>query len=381
MRVARPSQNISELRGLLSMGKAAVKTCLVMAGGTGGHIFPALAVARELQSRNFHIHWLGSAGGMEEKIVSQAQIPLSLISVKGVRGKSGLSRLLAPLMLLRALLQALKVVTKVKPDVVLGFGGFASAPGGLAAWLTRRPLVIHEQNAVAGLTNKLLAPLAKKVLHAFPVAFASSEKTKVTGNPVRSLISDIGSPEERGLGAERKLRLLVLGGSLGATVINEMVPNAVKAMADEDRPEVIHQCGARHLQPTLDFYRSCGVTARVEPFIDDMRTVYEWADFVICRSGAMTVAELALAGVGALLVPYPHAVDDHQTKNAEYLAKADAAILIQQNELSPTVITEILTNLSVDRARLMAMAKNSRQCAYPQATNNVADVCEEIASV
>lgn len=381
MMVDQLSQNISAQRGLLFMGKATVKTCLVMAGGTGGHIFPALAVARELQDRNFKIHWLGSAGGMEEKIVSQAQIPLSLISVKGVRGKSGMKRLLAPLMLLRALVQALRVVTKVKPDVVLGFGGFASAPGGFAAWLMRRPLVIHEQNAVAGLTNKLLALLAKKVLHAFPVAFASNEKTLVTGNPVRGLISDIGSPEARGLGAERRLRLLVLGGSLGATVINEMVPKALMALSEEERPDVIHQCGARHLQAAIDSYGCCGVTARVEPFIDDMRSVYEWADFVICRSGAMTVAELALAGVGALLVPYPHAVDDHQTKNAEYLAKADAAILIQQNELSPTVITDLLTKLSVDRTRLMAMAKNSRQCAYPQATSKVADVCEEIASV
>jgi UDP-N-acetylglucosamine--N-acetylmuramyl-(pentapeptide) pyrophosphoryl-undecaprenol N-acetylglucosamine transferase len=363
------------------MGNPTVKKCLVMAGGTGGHIFPALAVARELQNRNFQIHWLGSAGGMEEKIVEDAKIPLSLISVKGVRGKSGIKRLLAPLMLLRALFQALGVMINVKPDVVLGFGGFASAPGGFAAWLMRRPLVIHEQNAVAGLTNKLLAPLAKKVLHAFPIAFANTEKTVVTGNPVRNLIADIADPEARALGRAQKMRLLVLGGSLGATVINEMVPSALMALSEEDRPEVIHQCGVRHLQSTLDFYHNCGVEARVEPFIDDMCAVYEWADFVICRSGAMTIAELALAGVGALLVPYPHAVDDHQTKNAEYLAAANAAILIQQSELSTTVIARILTQLSGDRSRLMTMAKNSRQCAYPQATNKVADVCEEIASV
>lgn len=361
------------------MSNVAEKTCLIMAGGTGGHIFPALAVAEEMRARHFRIEWLGSAGGMEETIIANAQIPISVISIKGVRGKSGLKRILAPFMLLNALLQAIKVLMKVRPDVVLGFGGFASAPGGFAAWILRRPLVIHEQNAVAGLTNRMLAPLAKRVLHAFPVAFEKSTKTEVTGNPVRSLIAETPEPLVRGIGQSDKLRLLVLGGSLGAAVVNELVPEALSQLSSEERPETIHQSGERHFQPTLATYQRLGVEAQVMPFIEDMHAVYAWADFVICRAGAMTVAELALVGVGALLIPYPHAVDDHQTKNAEYLAKADAAIIVQQKDLSKEVIAGILGNLSHDRNRLLTMAQNSRQCAYPEATRRVADVCEEIS--
>jgi UDP-N-acetylglucosamine--N-acetylmuramyl-(pentapeptide) pyrophosphoryl-undecaprenol N-acetylglucosamine transferase len=284
-------------------------------------------------------------------------------------------------MMFRALVQAIKVLRRVRPDVVLGFGGFASAPGGFAAWMLRRPLVIHEQNAVAGLTNRLLAPIAKRILLAFPAAFPSSEKTEVTGNPVRRVIANIAAPQGRGIGEVRRMRLLVLGGSLGATVINEMVPAALMAIDPLDRPEVIHQCGQRHLEATLGFYQAAAVEAQVKPFIEDMHTVYEWADFVICRAGAMTIAELALVGVGALLVPYPHAVDDHQTKNADYLGSADAAIVVQQAALSRDAIAEILGSLSRHPERLLVMAENSRKCARPDATRRVADVCEEIACV
>lgn len=355
------------------------KTCLIMAGGTGGHIFPALAVARELQSRQFHIEWLGSQGGMEEGIIKDAGIPISLVSVKGIRGKSGLKRLVAPLMLVRAIGQAIGVVMKVKPDVVLGFGGFASGPGGLASWLLRRPLIVHEQNAVAGLTNRLLAKVAKRVLHAFPGAFLKSAITEVTGNPVRKDISALPDPVERGIGQPRRLRLLVLGGSLGAAAINEVVPLAVAKMSQASMPIVIHQSGIKHFDATVGAYQSQSVDADVRPFVKDMQDVYRWADLVICRAGAMTIAELSLVGVGAIMVPYPHAVDDHQTKNAEYLSSRGAGMIIQQQELSVEKLLSILEELSNDRDRLLMMAQNSRMCAFPAATRRVADVCEELS--
>lgn len=354
---------------------------LIMAGGTGGHVFPALAVADALRDRQVEVLWLGTREGLEARVVPQAGYPLRVLDVQGLRG-TGLARwLAAPFRLALALVQALRILGRERPHAVLGMGGFVTGPAGLAAWLTRRPLLIHEQNAVAGLTNRLLAPLAVRVMEAFPGALGRKRAPVHTGNPVRDAIAGLPDPAQRLAGRHGPLRLLVVGGSLGAAALNERVPQAVAALAAGQRPEIRHQTGPRHIEAALAAYRSAGVEARVEPFIEDMAEAYGWADLVLCRAGALTVAELAAAGVAAILVPFPHAVDDHQTRNAEYLVKGGAAELVQQSELSPEVLRARLeTYLGPQgRARLLNMAQQARALARPEATRAVAQACMEVA--
>lgn len=351
---------------------------LIMAGGTGGHVFPALATAEKLQEQGVHVEWLGSRHGMEADLVSGSGIKFHSIDVKGLRGKGKLSLLLAPFKLLLALWQALSVLRRVKPDVVLGMGGFASGPGGMAAWLCRKPLIIHEQNAVAGMTNKLLSRFAKKTLEAFKGAFKSGVETTSVGNPVRGSILSMGNPDDRMLSREGKIRLLVVGGSLGAKAINDLLPEVLAELSEEQRPEVWHQTGKRNIEETLQRYEQFGVSdCKVVPFIDGMDEAYAWADVVLCRAGALTVSELSIAGVASVLVPFPFAVDDHQTKNAGYLADESAAVLVQQSDLSKEYLLKLLTEQLSQREVLIEMANKAKALGRPAARDEVAKVCLE----
>lgn len=353
---------------------------LIMAGGTGGHVFPALATARMLQEKGHAVHWLGSVGGMEARLIADTDIPLSLISISGLRGKGGLALLAAPFRLVRGLGQALAVVRRVRPDCVVGMGGFVTGPGGVAAWLTRTPLLIHEQNAIAGLTNRLLVRFAKTVMEAFPGSFDTRVVTRCTGNPVRSDVAALAEPEQRMAGREGPVRLLVIGGSLGAQAINERLPEALARLDESQRPQVRHQCGERHLEATREAYERAGVAGDVQPFIKDMAQAYEWADIVLCRAGALTIAELCAAGLGAILVPFPHAVDDHQTRNAQYMVKARAALLVPQPRLTVETLAETLAGLVGDRNQLINMAQAARSLARPDATERVVNYCLEAAN-
>jgi len=351
----------------------AVRPVLIMAGGTGGHVFPALAVADELRSRGVPIVWLGTQSGIEARVVRQAGYQIEWLSITGLRGKSAATLLLAPFRLVMACAQAFRVLWQRKPSAVLGMGGFTAGPGGLMAWLLRRPLLIHEQNAIAGLTNRILAHLASEVLEAFPQTF--NRKTTTVGNPVRREIIGLPDPQQR-LGRHTgALRILVIGGSLGAVRLNEVVPEAVARIETGARPEILHQTGRANRDTTRATYRRHGVEARIEAFIEDMADAYGWADLVICRAGAMTVFELAAAGVGSILVPYPHAVDDHQTANAEYLAGRGAALVRQQHELSAEWLADTVSRLTRQRDTLVNMAMAARQLAKPEAANEVADRC------
>ena len=342
---------------------------LIMAGGTGGHVFPALAVAEQLQSLGWPVAWLGTHAGLEARVVPPTGIPVHWISVRGLRGKGMLRQLLAPFMLLWALLQAATVLLKVRPAAVLGMGGFTTGPGGVMAWLLRRPLIIHEQNSVAGLTNRLLAPLAKPVLEAFP---GSLKNAIHTGNPVRSSIAELPFSEPDP--AARRPRLLVVGGSLGAAVLNERVPLALAGLDSAQRPEVRHQTGLRLIEDARRSYAEAGVEVQLDAFIEDMSSAYQWADLVLCRAGALTVAELAAVGVASILVPYPHAVDDHQTGNARFLVEAGAALLLPQPELTPEHLRERLVLLQQPE-KLVAMARSARAVAIPDAAQRVARLC------
>lgn len=352
------------------------KRVLVMAGGTGGHVFPALAVAGCLRERGAELHWLGTSTGIEARLVPAADIPLHTLAVAGLRGKGLKNRITGLLGLVRALWQAVAVVRQLQPDVVVGFGGYASGPGGLAARLLRRPLVIHEQNAVAGTTNRILSRIATRVLEAFPGTL--SAYAVCTGNPVRDSIARLPAPGERGVGQHQPPRLLVLGGSLGALAINSLVPAALAQIEPALRPSVWHQCGEKHMQATEQGYREAGVEAEVRPFIDDMAAAYRWADFVICRAGALTVSELAAAGVGSLLIPFPAAIDDHQTANARWLADHGAAVLVQQRDLDAGSLAQTLSDLLQQPQQLADMADKARELARADATRQVAIACEEV---
>lgn len=349
-----------------------------MAGGTGGHVFPALAVADVLRDQGFEIHWLGTAAGIEATVVPQAGIQLHSIEVKGVRGKGKLGLLKAPWLIAKAICQARKVFAQVKPSVVLGMGGFASGPGAVAAKLASVPLVIHEQNARAGMTNKLSLYLAKRVLAAFPDAFGkgsdSAKQIEIVGNPVRGPILSMVSAAERYTQRSGAINVLVVGGSLGAQAINQTLPAALAEMDSQQRPNVWHQSGKRNIEQTQALYQELGVTGRVDAFIDDMAEAYAWADLVICRAGALTVSELAIAGVASVLVPFPHAVDDHQTANAQYLAREGAAELVAQSMLDKEKMKALLTLYS-DRKQLLEMANKAQSAGAPQATQNVAQIC------
>lgn len=352
---------------------------LMMAGGTGGHVFPALATARALEEKGHQVYWLGASGGMEQRLIGETDIPLSLIHISGLRGKGKLALVLAPFRLMRALGEAFTIMRRIRPDCVVGMGGFVTGPGGVAAWLTRTPLVIHEQNAVAGLTNRLLVRFAKTVLEAFPGSFGGDVITRCTGNPVRTDLAQLPAPEQRLAERNGRLRVLVVGGSLGAQVFNQQVPAALAQMAEGDRPDVRHQCGEKNLDAARSAYEQSGVEARLEPFIKDMAEAYDWADVVLCRSGALTVSELCAAGVGAILVPFPHAVDDHQTQNGQQMVQAGAALMISQSRLTPDGLAETLEDLAKDRSRVMNMAKAARSLARPDATERVVNYCLEAA--
>lgn len=357
------------------------KTVLVMAGGTGGHVFPALAVAQEMRERGLKVHWLGTRAGMEASLIPKAGIAIDFISIKGLRGKGLLGWLLAPVRIALAIGQAIRICLKIKPSVVLGMGGFVTGPGGLASWLLRKPLVIHEQNAIPGMTNRWLARLAQRVLEAFPESFARADKVFHTGNPVRAGILGIDKPQQRYAMREGPIRVLVIGGSLGAQALNECVPAAIAHLDTHLRPEVWHQSGRNKLDSTRKLFEANKVDARVVEFIDDMDAAYAWADILICRAGAMTVSEISNVGIASILVPYPHAVDDHQTANARYLTASGAAILIQQIELNPQRLADELTSLiQAGRQHLLTMANQALALARPQATEDVIRHCMEVAN-
>jgi UDP-N-acetylglucosamine--N-acetylmuramyl-(pentapeptide) pyrophosphoryl-undecaprenol N-acetylglucosamine transferase len=351
---------------------------MVMAGGTGGHIFPALAVAQELRHRGFDPFWLGSRGGFEEQIVPDVGFDSELISIRGLRGKGLLQRLAAPFTLLRAMFQVLRILLRTRPGLVLGMGGFVTGPGGVMARLLGIPLVIHEQNSIPGMTNRLLSRIATRVLEAFPGSFGSGSRAQTIGNPVGSEIAKLMPPEKRMAGREGQLRVLILGGSQGAQALNEVVPAALALLNPEQRPLVRHQAGGNKLEMTTADYIAAGIEATVDPFIKDMATAYGWADLVVCRAGALTISELAAAGVGSILVPYPHAVDDHQTRNGAYLVSAGAAQLLPQTELTPERLAALLQPLLSDRDSLLSMAVVAHRLARNEATGMAADVCEEV---
>jgi UDP-N-acetylglucosamine--N-acetylmuramyl-(pentapeptide) pyrophosphoryl-undecaprenol N-acetylglucosamine transferase len=354
---------------------------LIMAGGTGGHVFPALAVAQALEERAQQVVWLGTRAGIEARVVPDAGIDIEWIGVTGLRRKGGLAWLAAPLRLLKALAQALEVVRRRRPSVVLGMGGFASGPGGVAAWLARCPLIIHEQNAAAGLTNRLLARLARVVLQAFPGSFSAGITAQTVGNPVRREIAAVAPPAERYAGRTGPLRLLVLGGSQGALALNRTVPAALALLPPGLRPVVRHQCGERTLSAARDAYAGTGIDVELVAFIENMADAYGWADLAVCRSGALTVAELSAVGLPALFVPYPGAVDDHQTANAGRLTAAGAAEIVQEAGLTAEALAERLRDWLKDRASLAERAVKARSLAMPDALARITCICLEHAEV
>lgn len=349
-------------------------TVMIMAGGTGGHVYPAMAVADYMKEHGWNIVWLCTAGGMENKLIAGKPYKTATITMRGVRGKGLAGWVLLPLKLALAFKQSFAAIRQHQPAVVLGMGGFAAFPGGLMAKVLRKPLVIHEQNAVAGLTNKTLSLVANRVLAAFPSAFG--EKSQLVGNPVRVEITAVARPENRFEGRTGALRLLVVGGSLGAQALNEVLPQALAALP-ADAFEVVHQAGEKHIATLESNYQKAAVKAETKAFIHNMADMYAWADVVICRAGALTVAELACVGVASILVPFPHAVDDHQTSNAQYLSDAGAAKLIQQSEFNVQKASEILQSLT--REVCLDLAIKARALAKPEAAATVAKICMETA--
>jgi UDP-N-acetylglucosamine--N-acetylmuramyl-(pentapeptide) pyrophosphoryl-undecaprenol N-acetylglucosamine transferase len=354
-------------------------TFLVMAGGTGGHVIPALALADALRARSHRVVWMGTPAGIEARLVPAAGYPVEWITVTGLRGKGLASWLLAPFKLAHAWWQAQRALARVAPAVVVGMGGFASGPGGIAAVLARRPLVLHEQNAVPGLTNRVLARVATRVYEAFPRSFAarSGIEAECVGNPVRAAIAALPAPRARLKDRAGRVRLLVLGGSQGASALNAAVPLALARLATDQRPEVRHQAGVRLLDEARAAYAAAGVSAEVLPYIDDMAEAYAWADLVVCRSGAMTVSEVAAAGLAAVFVPFPAAVDDHQTANARWLCDAGAAVLLPQSELGPERLATLLGEFG-DRERLIGMAEKGRAVARLDAVPRLVEGCERL---
>ena len=349
------------------------KTILIMAGGTGGHIFPALAVGELMRKRGWRVVWLGNPAGMEARLVPTHGFEMVWLNFGALRGKGLLRKLLLPFNLLRGFWQAQKIIRQVQPDVVLGMGGYVTFPGGMMASLLGKPLVVHEQNSVAGLANRVLAAVADHVATGFPEVLKNSVWA---GNPVRPEIAALAPPAERFAEHQGALRLLVIGGSLGAQILNEMVPQGLALLGASDQPLIVHQAGEKHLEALQANYAAVGVQAHCVPFIEDMAGAYAWADLVICRAGALTIAELAAAGVASILVPFPHAVDDHQTGNAKFLVNVGGAFLLPQNELTADSIA-LIRNYS--RGQLLEMAEKARSLARPDATEAVANICTENA--
>jgi UDP-N-acetylglucosamine--N-acetylmuramyl-(pentapeptide) pyrophosphoryl-undecaprenol N-acetylglucosamine transferase len=358
---------------------------LVTAGGTGGHVYPGLAVARALMKQNIPVIWMGTPQGLEARVIPAAGIEMAWLDVNGLRGKGVMTLLAAPVKLVKALFQSIQIMRKHRPVAVLGMGGFVAGPGGLVASLMGIPVVIHEQNAVAGLTNKLLSKFSKKILEGFPQTFSRgatlSQQSKIipVGNPVRKDISDIIAPDARLLGRKGRARLLIIGGSLGAQALNEIVPQALAELALNERPEVRHQAGKGKDKTTQKDYSVVGVDAVVTPFIENMAEAYAWADLIICRAGALTIAEVAAAGLASILVPYPYAVDDHQSANGAYLADNNAAVLIQQTEFNKASASKVLHSLLSDRETVLSMSKKARALAKTTATDDVAAICAQLA--
>ncbi len=346
---------------------------MVMAGGTGGHVFPALAVAHELRAQGETIIWMGTRSGIESRLVAEAGYPIEWLKVQGLRGKGLLIKALAPFKLLQACWQALAILRLHKPRAVLGMGGFVAGPGGLMARLLRIPLIIHEQNAVIGLTNRLLSRIAVASYFAFPQAAQGIKRSRVVGNPVRHEIVSIQEPETRLENRQQEtLKLLVIGGSLGARTLNQVVPETLAKFAGSQQIDVLHQCGPSHLTVTRQDYERYHLKARVYAFIDDMAEAYEWADLVVCRAGALTVAELSAAGVASILIPFPYAVDDHQFANARYLEQAGAAVLVRDEAFTAEWLYDHVNEFMQNRERLLDMACKARELAFTDAAEQVA---------
>ncbi|HSW94437.1 MAG TPA: undecaprenyldiphospho-muramoylpentapeptide beta-N-acetylglucosaminyltransferase [Gammaproteobacteria bacterium] len=352
-----------------------LKRVLIMAGGTGGHVFPGLAVAARLKKENIEVHWLGTRAGLEATRVPAADIPLHFMTISGVRGKGMKTLLLAPFRLMIAIWQAFCVIRQLKPDVVLGMGGFASGPGGIASVLSGYPLMIHEQNAKPGTTNRWLAHFAKKVLEGFPNTFSKREKVVTVGNPIRHEVIEMPFVHR---GNRTPFSLLVVGGSLGASAMNQLVPEALALLPEAMRPAVYHQTGEKHYADTVSTYARLGVSAKIVPFIQNMAEAYAVADLALCRSGALTVAELCAVGLGAILVPFPHAIDDHQTANAHFMADRGAAMLIQQSALTADKLADILQEFIQSPARCQWMAEAASQLRVTDAAEKVLSICKEM---
>ncbi|MCP2040884.1 UDP-N-acetylglucosamine--N-acetylmuramyl-(pentapeptide) pyrophosphoryl-undecaprenol N-acetylglucosamine transferase [Neisseria sp. HSC-16F19] len=350
------------------------KTFLLMAGGTGGHIFPALAVAASLQKRGHQVLWLGSEGAMETRIVPQHGIRLETLAIKGVRGNGLKRKLLLPVTLWKTIGAAVGIIRRYRVDAVIGFGGFVTFPGGVAAKLCGIPVIIHEQNAVPGLANKVLSRWARRVLYAFPGVFADADG--LVGNPVRADIAALPAPQTRFAARQGPLRVCVVGGSLGADALNRIMPQAVALLPEAQRPHIVHQSGRNKLAAVQEAYAAAGADAECVEFIDDMVSLYRDADVLLCRAGALTIAELTAAGVGALLVPYPHAVDDHQTANARFMVRAEAGLLLPQSELDAAKLAHILGGLSREDCR--RWAENARTLAMPDSADEVAAIAETV---
>jgi len=352
---------------------------MIMAGGTGGHVYPALAVADMLRQQSHDVVWLGTRRGLEARVIPAAGIPVEWVSISGLRGKGIIALLAAPFKLVTALWQSLRAMGRHQPAAVLGMGGFVSGPGGLAAWLTRRPLLIHEQNAVAGVTNRLLARLARVVLQAFPGTFNQRFAARTVGNPVREDIAALPAPAARFANRRGSLRLMVLGGSQGALALNNAVPAAIAKLPSELRPDIRHQTGPGTLAEAEAAYQQHDVDATLLPFIEDMAEAYGWADIIVCRAGALTVAEVCAVGIAAVFVPFPAAVDDHQTVNAANLVAAGAADLIQQSALDAETLANLLRTRLSDREELLARAQIARDLATPDALATITGVCQQLA--
>ncbi|BBJ00476.1 UDP-N-acetylglucosamine--N-acetylmuramyl-(pentapeptide) pyrophosphoryl-undecaprenol N-acetylglucosamine transferase [Ferrigenium kumadai] len=352
------------------------RSILIMAGGTGGHIMPGLAVADILRSQGWKVTWLGAPGSMEAELVPKHGYEVAWVNFSGLRGKGVMRKLMLPFTLLRALGQSAAAIFRHRPDVVLGMGGYITFPGGVMAALLRRPLVIHEQNSIAGLSNKVLARISQRVLSGFPDVLP---KASWCGNPVRSSIAKLADPQQRYGARSGRLNVLVVGGSLGAKALNEVLPQALALMPEEVRPNVLHQTGKQHFEAVQQLYQNAGVQADIRPFLDDMAGCYADADLVICRAGALTIAELATAGVASILVPFPFAVDDHQTHNARFLSERGAAVLLPQTELNAEKLAQQLRELT--REKLLGMAQQARSVAKADAALAVANVCKELAEI
>ncbi|MDH5631958.1 MAG: undecaprenyldiphospho-muramoylpentapeptide beta-N-acetylglucosaminyltransferase [Gammaproteobacteria bacterium] len=356
-----------------------LKRIMILAGGTGGHVFPGLAVARYLRDRGVVVEWMGTEAGLEAAVVPRNKFVLHAIRIKSVRGGGVARWVLLPFRLGSAVIQSFVILSQHRPQLVLAMGGFASGPGAIAAWIMRIPVLVHEQNAVPGLTNRVLSVVARKVMTGFPGVLAEHPGTRHVGNPVRREIAAMSDPDTRYAQHQGRMRLLIIGGSQGARALNRIVPQAIAAMEPDKRPEIWHQCGARWLDEARKSYHDANITSvELSAFIEDMAEAYSWADLVICRAGAMTVAELAAGGVASLLVPYPYAVDDHQTANAEYLVRNEAAILVQEKELTVERLSRNLAELDANRGVLLNMAKAARTQAVTDAVDTVAGICEEV---